>query len=142
MANNNKSHVIALVAMMDGSPEKRSTNIMAQLQREAWMDMPLKAMSKSQREALKEYERQVHEAEDNLRTTQRILEGECKALEDEVAIAIKAFNSHLDKLQLERLQSAVQVAMAEQLRLSSASTLLKVAGFRHAYEVEGISGMC
>lgn len=112
--------------MMHGSPERRNKNISHVQQRQSWMDMPIKGMSKAQREALKEFERQVQEAEENLRNTQRILEGERKALEEAVSVAIKAFNSDIAKLQQERLWAEVQVAITQQLRLSNGCTLLEV----------------
>lgn len=123
----NKSQETALLAMMNGSPERRNKNEIAHVQqRQSWMDMPIKGMSKAQREALKDFERQVQEAEENLRNAQRVLEGERKALEEEISMAIKAFNSDVTKLRNERLRAEVEVAITQQLRLSNGCTLLEV----------------
>lgn len=123
----NKSQALALDAMMAGSPEKLNKNkAEVMMCRESWMDMPLKSMSKAQREALKEYERQVNEVEESLRSTQRILEGERKVLEEEVIEIIKSFNTHLAEFQQRKMFAEVGISMAQQLCLSNAATLIQV----------------
>eukprot|EP00892_Ulva_mutabilis_P005361 jgi/Ulvmu1/3197/UM015_0238.1 len=138
-ANGNKFQAIALDQMMNGSPEKRKQHQVEQLQqREPWMDIPVKAMSQAQREALKKYERQVQEAEENLRNTHRILEGECKASEEEIAVAVDTFNLHVEALQHERLWYDVQLVISQELRLSIVSTLLEAFKAAKSKALEGV----
>ena len=117
---------------MNGSPDKLSNKETEQLlQREPWMDMPVKSMSKAQREELKEFEHQVQQAEENLRNAHRILESERKGLEEEIVEAIKAFNTDVDGLQQQRRWSDVQLVIMQELRLTNFHTLLEVQGNFH-----------
>lgn len=127
VAKSKKSRAIALDCMMNGTLEGRNTNEVQQVQRrQSWMGMPIKAMSKAQRDALKQYERQVQEAEENLRNLQRKLEVERKALEEEVIMAITSFNTEMASLEKKRLWAQIQVAVTQQLRLSNGTALLEV----------------
>jgi predicted nucleic acid-binding Zn-ribbon protein len=125
-AESDTSRARALKAMMNNTPERRKPDAFEHLVREPWMDMPLKSMTKSQREALREFNKKVAEVEESLKKAVRIAEGERKGLEEEVIAHINNFNAQLLHLYKECISHKMQIASAERARLALISSVIGV----------------
>jgi hypothetical protein len=135
-AEKDTSRVRALHAMMNNKPDRRKPDAFENLKREPWMDMPLKSMTKAQREALRDFDKKVQEVEEGLRNAVRIAEGERKTLEEEIMAAIIAFNAELRQLSSECDAAKMRIAVTEQTRLaimSSVLILLHAQGCIHSF---------
>lgn len=115
--------------MMDNNPERRKPDAFEHLKREPWMDMPLKSMTKAQREVLRDFDTAVQEVAESLKKAVRILEGERKVLEEEVITAISNFNGQLLQLYRECISHRMQIASAERARLALVSSVIWVRIF-------------
>lgn len=123
------SRVRALQCMMNSIPAIRKPDAFEHLVREPWMDMPLKSMTKAQREALREFDTKVQEVEESVKKADRILEGERKTLEDEVAAVIKGFNEQLMELYHEYIMHTMMIASAERTQLALLASVTGVRPF-------------
>jgi homoserine dehydrogenase len=115
--------------MMDNNPDRKKADAFEHLVREPWMDMPLKSMTKAQREALREFDKKVQEVEDSLKKAVQIAEGERKVLEVEVIAVITEFNGQLLQLYHECIRYKMHIATAERARLALLSSVAEVRMF-------------
>ena len=116
----------ALECMMNNHPERRKADAFEHLAREPWMDMPLKSMTKAQREALREFDKKVLEVEESLKKAVRIAEGERKVLEEDIIAVINNFNGQLFQLYNECVTCRMQISSAERARLALVSSVVGV----------------
>ena len=112
--------------MMNNNPEIRKPDAFEHLTREPWMDMPLKSMTKAQREALRDLDKKVQEVEESLKKAVRIAEGERKVLEEDIIAAINTFNGQLLQLYNECVACRMQISSAERAQLALVSSVIGV----------------
>jgi hypothetical protein len=117
----------ALVSMMNNTLEKKREDPLAHLTREPWMDLPLKQLTKAQREALREFETAVQENIEAARESRRVMEAERKLLEDEVMVAVREFNAELAGLHQARVGAEMRMALVAQIRASLCTAIEDVS---------------
>jgi hypothetical protein len=97
--------------------------MLADLQREPWMDMPLQQMTKQQREELQAFEKLVKEHAEQRANARRALELERKGIDEECINSIQAFNVTLHKLHYQFLDVCMVQTVIQQQQLDLAALI-------------------